>query len=154
MTTLQSIGDFLAQKRIAIVGVSSNPKNFSRALFREFIRRGYDVVPVHPRAAEIEGRRAFPRVQRIDPPVDGVLVMTPTQAALQVVRDCAEAGVPRVWLYRAVGKGAVSREAVQFCQSGGIRVVPGYCPFLFWPDSGLIHKVHGAFVKLSGRYPG
>ena len=153
MTTLELINDFLGQKRIAFVGASRNPRDFSRALFREFSRRGYDLVPVHPNAAEIEGRRAFQRVQQIDPPVDGVLVMTSAPAAREVVRDCAEAAVPRVWLYRAAGEGAMSREAVEFCQGRGIRVVPGYCPFMFWKDSGFVHKLHWLFVKLSGRYP-
>jgi hypothetical protein len=153
MTTLELINDFLGRQRIAFVGASRNPRGFSRALFREFARRGYDVVPVHPNASEIEGRRAFQRVQQIDPPVEGVLVMTSAPAACQVVRDCAEASVPRVWLYRAAGAGAMSCEAVKFCERKGIRVVPGYCPFMFWSDSGFIHKLHGLFSRLSGRYP-
>ena len=50
-TTLRQIDDFLALKRIAVVGVSHEPKDFSRLLFRELKQRGYDLVPVHPRAA-------------------------------------------------------------------------------------------------------
>ena len=153
MTNLDTINDFLRQKRIAFVGVSRQSKDFSRVLFREFARRGYDVVPVHPNAAEIEGRRAFQRVQQIDPPVDGALVMTSAQAARGIVRDCAEAGIGRVWLYRATGPGALSNSAVEFCQTSGIRVVAGHCPFMFWKDAGFLHRLHGMLIKLSGKYP-
>jgi predicted CoA-binding protein len=49
---LEIIEDFLAQKRIALVGLSRQPKDFSVMLFEELCRRGYDVVPVNPGAAE------------------------------------------------------------------------------------------------------
>src|SRR5512140_3030683 len=113
MTTRERIDDFLGQKRLAIVGVSRQPQDFTRLIFREFVRRGYDVVLVNPAAEEIEGRRSFPRVQDIAPPVDGVLILTPPQKTESVVLDCAAAGVTRVWMYRATGKGAVSQAAVR-----------------------------------------
>jgi hypothetical protein len=48
VTERAAIARFLAGKRIALVGVSSRTEDFSRALFRELVARGYDVVPVHP----------------------------------------------------------------------------------------------------------
>jgi predicted CoA-binding protein len=47
-TFLQSIEDFLAQKRIAMVGVSRETPSISASLFKELFRRGCDVVPVNP----------------------------------------------------------------------------------------------------------
>jgi predicted CoA-binding protein len=153
MTARETIEDFLRQKRIAVAGVSRQPRDFTRALFAEFARRGYDVVPVNPSAAEIDGRRCYASIGAITPPVDGVLVMTPAHAAEQVVRDCAGAGVRRVWLYRGTGQGAASSAAVAFCRSRGIRVVAGECPFMFWADAGWFHRFHGFLRRLSGRYP-
>ena len=95
--------EFLAQRRLAVVGVSRNPQDFSRCLFRELQRRGYDLVPVNSGGGVIEGRPCAARVQDIQPPVDGALVMTPPRATDQVVRDCAEAHIPRVWLHRGIG---------------------------------------------------
>jgi uncharacterized protein len=48
MSSMATIQDFLAQKRIAVVGVSRNPKDFSRGLFRTLRERGYDAVAVNP----------------------------------------------------------------------------------------------------------
>jgi predicted CoA-binding protein len=41
MASKQAIDSFLSCRRIAIVGVSRNPKDFSRAVFRAFVERGY-----------------------------------------------------------------------------------------------------------------
>jgi predicted CoA-binding protein len=45
--SLETIDDFLTQKRIAMAGISPDPANFSVQLFQELCRRGYDVVPVN-----------------------------------------------------------------------------------------------------------
>jgi uncharacterized protein len=151
--TLETIQDFLAQKRIAMVGISREPTSFSAKLFEELGRRGYDVVPVNPSAREISGRRCFARVQDIEPPVEAALLMTSPEVTDTIVSDCAEAGIHRVWMHRAGGKGAVSNQAVQFCRERGIQVVPGECPLMFLPESGAVHRLHGVIRRLTGRYP-
>jgi predicted CoA-binding protein len=153
VTSRRTIDDFLARKRLAVVGVSRNPKDFTRTLFTEFRRRGYDVVPVTPHAAELDGLSCFARVQDVAPPVEGALLLTSPAVTAQVVRDCAEAGVKRVWMYRATGTGAVNRDAIVFCELNGMQVVGGECPFMFFPQTGLVHRIHGFLRRTFGRYP-
>ena len=149
MSIRDDIDDFLKQKRLAVVGVSRTERDFTRLLFRDFVRRGYDAVPVNPASEAIDGRPCFHRVQDVTPPVDGALLLTSPAKTESVVMDCAEAGIPRIWMYRAVGKGAVSSRAVGFCKSKGLRVIAGYCPYMFWQDAPFFHRLHGFFVKLS-----
>jgi uncharacterized protein len=151
--SLEAIDDFLVQKRIAMVGISRDRANLSVKLFEELCRRGYDVVPVNPKTAEVQGRRCFARVQDIRPPVEAALLMTSPEVTETVVHDCAEAGIQRVWMYRATGKGSVSAKALAFCRERGIRVVPGQCPFMFLPDTAGVHRFHGFVRKIMGRYP-
>jgi predicted CoA-binding protein len=125
MPSKRSIDSLLSCRRIAVVGASRDPKDFSRALFRAFVERGYDVVPVNAPAAPGP-----------------------------VVRECADAGVKRVWLHRGAGQGAVSPEAVALCRERGLEVVDGECPFMFLPDAGFVHRVHRFFRRLGGRLPG
>ena len=153
MSSIEEIGKFLGQKRFAMAGVSQQPGNFSRLLFRELMKRGYDVVPVNPGAKDIEGQRCFARVQDISPPVEGVLMMTSPAVTETVVRDCAAAGVKQVWMYRGAGKGAVSRGAVEYCRSNGMSVIPGECPFMFLPGASWVHRLHGWVSKITGAYP-
>lgn len=153
MTMIRDVEDFLGLHRIAMVGVSRDPNDFSRKLFQEMCQRGYDMVPVNLVAEEIDGRDCFQCLQAVKPPVEGVLVMTPFYETIRVVRDCAEAGIRRVWLYRAGGKGAVSPEAIEFCKENGIQVVDGHCPFMFLPATAFPHRAHGFLLKITRRYP-
>ena len=153
MSARKEIDDFLAVKRLAVVGVSRNPKDFTRSLFREFRRRGYDAVPVNPGMADVEGVRCYANVQDIEPRVDAALLLTPAAMSERVVRECDAAGVRRVWLYRAAGAGAVSPGALKLCQDRGIPVVAGECPFMFFPGTQWPHRLHACCRKLFGRYP-
>ncbi len=153
MASKQAIDSFLSCRHLAVVGVSRDPKDFSRAVFRAFVERGYDAVPVNPAGGEAEGRRSVPRVADVQPPPEAALLMTPPAATAQVVRECAEAGVRRVWMHRGGGQGAVSAEAIAFCRERGIEVVDGECPFMFLRDAGWFHGVHRFFRRLGGRLP-
>lgn len=138
------IDEFLGQKRIAVVGVSRNPKEFTNGLFRMMKEKGYDVVPVNRSAAEVEGVPCYPSVQAVPGPVDGVLVMVAPAQSAAVVDDARAAGVKRVWLYRAGHAGTVSAEAVDLARKNGMALVDGACPYMFlgsWP-----HKVHRLFT--------
>jgi len=150
---MERIQDFLGQKRFAIAGVSRQPNDFSRSLYRELRRRGYDVVPVNPEAGEIDGQPCFARLQEVQPPVESVLLMTSPALTEVVVRDCAAAGVNRVWMYRAAGRGAVTAAAVHYCESNGISVIPGECPLMFLPGGAWFHRFHGLVKKIAGAYP-
>ena len=62
MASKQVIHSFLSCRRIAVVGVSRDPKDFSRAVCRAFAENGYDVVPVNANGGTIEGREAPRRI--------------------------------------------------------------------------------------------
>ena len=149
----RQIDDFLAQHRLAFIGVSRHEKDFTRSLLREFAGRGYEVVPVHPEATEIEGIPCVRSIRDVSPAVDGALVLTASKQSAGVVKECVEAGVPRVWLYGSVTQGAVSEEAVELCDKSGVPVVAGECPFMFLSGSGGVHSVHRFFRLLTGRLP-
>ncbi len=153
MTPLREINDFLGKKRLAVIGVSRNPKDFTRMLFRELLKDGYDAVPVNPALAEADGVKCYPRVQDISPAVEGAVVLTKPAVTEKVVEECAQAGIGSVWLHRAGGAGAVSPRALEFCEAHGMHTVSGECPFMFLPDSAWPHRLHGFCRKVVGRYP-
>jgi predicted CoA-binding protein len=151
--TRELIDGFMAQKRLAMVGVSRDPKDFSRMLFREFLKQGYDAIPVNPNTVEVEGRKCFARVGDITPGVGSVLLMIPPAESSPVLREAIEAGARRVWLYRAVDKGGNHEETMALCREKGINLIAGYCPFMFFPKAQFFHRLHGFFMRLVGTYP-
>jgi uncharacterized protein len=151
--SLETISDFLSHRRVALAGISHNPADFSVKLFRDLVRRGYEVLPVNPNLQQVEGHKCFRRVQEIEPRVEAVLIMTSPKVTETLVRDCAEVGVRTVWMYRASGSGAVSQEALEFCRQRGIDVIPGECPYMFLPGSAWFHRFHGLIRKITGQYP-
>jgi predicted CoA-binding protein len=153
LTARHLINEFLKVKRFAMVGVSHDEKEFSRKLYREFCRRGYDVVLVNPFVKHIDGKPSVPRVQDIRPPVTSALLMTSHATTLQVLRDCADAGITLVWIYGISGVKNVSRSALKVCDETGIKVVSGYCPFMFFHGTAFFHRLHGFALKLTRSYP-
>jgi len=145
--TRGGIDDFLGQKRLAVVGVSRNEKDYSRMVFRELVKRGYDAVPVNPSASDIEGLRCYSRVTDVRPSVDGALVLLPSKSAATAVGDCVEAGITRVWLRND------EPSARELCAQSGISLVAGYCPFMFLPNGAFFHQCHAFGLRVAGRYP-
>lgn len=148
-----NIENFLSYRRLAMVGVSRNAKDFSRTLFRELNSRGYDMVPVNPAVDEVEGVKCFGRVSEIEPAVQGALLMVPSRLSADVVKDCAAAGISQIWFYRGGGEGAVSPQALQTCEEYNISTIPGECPYMYLAGGAWYHGVHRFCRKIVGTLP-
>jgi hypothetical protein len=152
MTLKTQAADFLAQKRIAVVGVRRAQDDAANLIYRKLRDQGYEVFPVNPNADTVEGVTCYPTVKAIPGGVDGVVIVTRPDVTAQVARDCADAGVSRVWMHRGMGN-SVSDEAVTFCREHGIQVIPGACPMMFCEPVDFGHKCMRWFLGLFGRLP-
>ena len=152
--SLQDVTKFMECKRVAFVGVSRNAQHFSRSLFREFAAKGYDPVPVNPQAVDIEGRKCFARVADIAPAVEAALLMTGASEAIdQTMRECEQARIRNIWIYKSVRDAGQHQRVVEDCRRGGSSVVEGQCPFMFLPQPGLVHRFHRGLMKIMRAYP-
>lgn len=152
-TVREEIVAFLASQGIAVVGVARDPNEFSQRLYADLRRWGYDAVPVTPHLAAVGGTRAFARVQDIDTKVESALLLTAPGLNDQLVRDCAEAGIQRVWFYGVSDRSSENAAAIAYCRQQGMSVVPGYCPYMFLPRAPFFHRIHGFVARLTGQYP-
>ena len=154
MTKLRDAAEeFLAQDRIAVAGVSRDAKQPANLIYRRLQGTGHEVFAVNPNAETVEGDGCFPSVSAIPGGVDGVVVVTTPEVAEQVVLDCAEAGVPRVWLHRGLGPGSSSDAAVAAGHEHGISVIPGGCPNMFGATSDPGHRCLLAMLRMTGKVP-
>src|ERR1051325_7782599 len=97
----EKIDDFLAQKRIAVAGVSRNNSRHptGNLIYRRLKITGHNVFPVNPHMQTFEGDRCYPDLQSIPGGVDGAVIVTRPEATERIVRDCNDAGVRRVWMH-------------------------------------------------------
>lgn len=149
----EAVEDFLAQKRIAVVGVSRSPDQPANFVFRKLRAAGYDAIPVNPNATEIEGQVCHPDLASIPGGVDGVVVFTHPSATAGVVRACVDLGIRRVWLHRSFGEGSVSESAVEIGRENGLTVVAGGCPAMYCKPVDVGHACIRWALKLTGRLP-
>jgi hypothetical protein len=148
-----SVADFLRGRRFAVAGVSRDGKSVGNAIFRKLRQAGYEVVPVNPAASEVEGVRSFPDLAAVPGSLDGVVVATHPDASIDIVRQCADRGIGRVWLHRSIGRGSVSAAAVQLCRERGIQCIAGGCPLLYCAPVDVGHRCMGWWLRWSRRIP-
>jgi len=147
--TQESVNRFLAQKPLAVVGVSRTEMKFSHAAFLELKTKGYPVYPVNPNAQTIGDDRCYPDIESIPEKVGGVIVMVPAPEVLDVVKQAERAGVKDVWIQQ----GLKVPDAVSYCESNGINVVAGQCILMHAEPVGSFHKFHKVLWKLLGLHP-
>jgi predicted CoA-binding protein len=157
-TTLDmKVDDFLAQKRIAVAGVSRQKSDHpvGNLIYDRLKKTGHDVFAVNPHMHTFEGDRCYPDVKSIPGGVDGVVIITRPETTTRIVRDCRDAGVHRVWMHQSIGKGttSVSPEAVEYCREHDISVIAGACPMMYGPGVDVGHTCMRWVLKLTGGLP-
>jgi predicted CoA-binding protein len=151
-----NVQEFLAQKRIAVAGVSRNKGHHTAGnlIYQRLKKSGHDVFPVNPNMQSFEGDRCYPDLQSIPGGVDGVVVITSPRTTEKIVHDCTTAGVRRVWMHQSLSKGSsVSPEAVEYCRQHDIGVIEGGCPMMFGPGVDFGHACMRWIMKLKGELP-
>lgn len=150
----EAAAEFLANKRIAVTGVSRHStEHGSNLVYRRLRERHYDVFAINPNATEVEGTRCYPDLKSVPGGVDAVVIATRADRALATMRECADLGIEHVWLHRSVGPGSVSEEAASWGRERGIRVIAGGCPLMFEPTADAGHKIMRSLFTLSGKVP-
>ena len=156
MATLNEIvDDFLAQKRIAVAGVSRRRHNAANMIYRKLRKTGYQVFAINPKVETVEGDPCYPDLESVPEKTDGLVIVTRPKVAEQLVRQCAEVGIPRVWMHRSLGfmGTSVSKQAVEFCRENRMTVIPGGCPMMFCKPVDFAHTCLHWMLKLTGGLP-
>jgi predicted CoA-binding protein len=151
-TVKEAASAFLANKRVAVTGVSRTPKTHgSNTVYKRLRDRGYEVFAVNPNADEVEGDRCYKNLTSIPGGVDAVVIATRPEIAEETMHECAELGVKHVWMHHGAGGSSVSHAATEYGRRHGITVIDGGCPLMFGRTSDFGHRVMR--VALAGRVP-
>jgi uncharacterized protein len=140
-TVAEAATDFLAQRRIAVAGVSrAKTGHGGNVIYARLKQRGYEVFAVNPNAESVEGDTCYHDLASIPGGVDAVVIATNPNATDAVVEDCVRLGIRRVWMHRSFGGGSVSESGVSTGRGAGMTVIAGACPLMFDPTADGFHK--------------
>jgi predicted CoA-binding protein len=85
-------------RRVAVIGASADRRKFGNKAVRAFVRQGYDVVPINPHEASVEGLKAYRSVLDVPGRIDMATVYLPPEVGLAVIEEIARKGIAEVWL--------------------------------------------------------
>jgi len=151
------VQDFLAQKKIAVVGVSDKRETGCNMAYKKFKESGYQVFPINPRLSTYDGAACYPDLRSVPEKPDAVFILANPKVTDQMVQQCVDLGVKHIWMHCMMGTKpglasnmtSVSQEAVEMCKANGIAVIPGSCPNQFLkPDFG--HKMMRGLWRMFG----
>lgn len=110
---------------VAVVGMSPKVERPSHEVGVYLAEHGFQVIPVHPKAGEVAGLKAYPDLRAIpgDTHVDVVDLFVAGDRLLGVVDQAAEIGADVVWFQ----PGAEHADAEQRARDAGMRVISGVC---------------------------
>ena len=134
IATVASLRPFFKPSAVAVVGASRNPASIGYRILGDLVKGGFSgpLYPVNPKAAEIQGLRAYPSVREVPNGTDLAIIAVPRDSVLGVVDDCANRGLRAIIVITA-GFAEVAVEGKEL-QSKLIEKVRGYGIRLIGPN--------------------
>jgi uncharacterized protein len=149
MVTKKSIDDFLAPKKMAIAGVSRNPKKFGYQVYKELTEKGFQVFPINPNTDTIDGKLCYKSVSALPEDVKHLLVLTPKTQTESVVQEAKLKGITNLWIQQT----SQTDKAVEIATEAGMNLIYKRCIFTFAEPVKGVHKFHRSIMKLFGKLP-
>ena len=110
-------------RRIAMVGLSSNPFRPSHFAAVYLLAEGYDVIPVNPRESTVLGRTSYPSLSAIPGGADVVDIFREPAAVPAIVEEALSMGAKAIWMQL----GVIHNEAAARAEEAGLAVVMDRC---------------------------
>jgi predicted CoA-binding protein len=106
-------------RRVAVIGASTNRRKYGNRALRAFLQQGYEVIPINPHEARIEGLQTYASVLDVPGPIDMATIYVPPDVGLAVIEQVAQKGIREVWL----NPGAESPELAARARALGIEPI-------------------------------
>jgi predicted CoA-binding protein len=120
MTTKEILQKY---KKIAVVGLSSDPGRASFGVSRYMQNSGYEITPVNPNEVSVLGEKAFARLDEVPDPIEIVDIFRRSEFVPDVVDSAIRRGARVIWMQL----GVVHEEAAQRARTAGLDVVMDLC---------------------------
>lgn len=149
MTTKQSINEFLAQKNIAIAGVSRKKRKFGNAIYKELAKKGYTLYPINPNMETYEGKNCYPDIASLPAEVTGVVLNTKPAITGSLIEQAENKGIKHIWLQQ----GSAGKEILESIEERDINIISKQCVIMFAEPANGIHGFHKWINNTFGLLP-
>ena len=147
--SLQNINDFIANRSIAITGISKTKQKFGNTIFRILQNKGFDLYPVHPVINEYNGKSCYHSIQDLPDHVSALVICTNPENTCQIIKEAHIQGINHVWIQQ----GAENIDSIVFGKSKNMNIIHNQCILMYTEPVGAIHRLHRFCNKLFRTHP-
>jgi predicted CoA-binding protein len=153
MSHTEKISEFLKLSTIAVTGVSSGQPDAANIIFRKLNEAGYQTYPVNPKVNEVENVSCYPDLVSIPVCPEGVIIASPPASSKSIIEECLKLGIQYVWFHSSINQGSLDKEAANFGEEKGMRVIRTGCPMMYVAPVDFGHKCIKWVLNLTGKVP-
>lgn len=109
----------MKDKKIAVVGVSSDPNKYGYKIFFDLIKNGYNVYGINPNIENLNGIKIYSSLKALPEKPDILIIVVPPDISKEIVKTAVEIEIKEIWFQ----PGSESKEAVEIVKSNNIKTV-------------------------------
>jgi predicted CoA-binding protein len=110
-------------KKIAVVGLSSDPGRASYGVTRYMQNSGYEITPVNPNEVNVLGEKAYASLEEVPGPIEIVDIFRRPEFVPEVVDAAIRRKAKVIWMQL----GVAHEESAQRARAAGLEVVMDLC---------------------------
>ena len=137
---VKSMNRIMMPKSVAVIGASIEPGKIGNSVMKNLINGGYkgSIIPIHPKAAEIMGYKAYKSVNEVPGEIDVAVFAIPAKLVAGALTECGEKKIAGAVLipsgFAETGQHAMQEELVAIGRKYNIRLMgPNIYGFYYTP---------------------
>jgi acetyl coenzyme A synthetase (ADP forming)-like protein len=139
LTAMQRI---MNPRSVAVIGASAEDGKIGNSVMKNLINGGYrgTIYPIHPKAQEILGRKAYPSVLKVDGEVDVAVFAIPAKFCAAAMEEVGQKKIPGAVMipsgFAEIGEQALQDELLAVARKHNVRVMgPNIYGFYYTPQN-------------------
>ncbi|MEZ4572956.1 MAG: acetate--CoA ligase family protein [Thermomicrobiales bacterium] len=126
---LTAMRRIMQPEAVAVIGASPEAGKIGNSVMKNLINGGYagEIYPIHPRAEEVEGRKAYASVTEIDGKIDVAVFCIPAALVPRVLEEVGQKEIPGAVLipsgFAEVGEVELQEQALEVARKHNIRLM-------------------------------
>lgn len=146
----QDLHELFYPKSIAVIGASGTRGKLGWNVFTNLVCHNFEgkLYPINPKAEEIHGIKAYPRISDVPEPVDVAIILVSANVTPDVVKECCNCGIKYI-VVESAGFAEMGEEGRRLEQEMKV-IADSYGVRLLGPNCSGIINTHCSMVQSIG----